>query len=190
MGSGPTIGELSAACAGRLWAVWAVAGPCKHTHQRETTLTDGRSFPLVSALQRPRSGGLLGLPEDLVDLVGSATVSPGRLTSRDGGAVLPASLHKDYRGAPQGKPGIVDTGARGGCPHVADRSGRATADGMAPSTLVARKDRNGRSSAVRQGADERPKTTTNLRACSRSSERVRSRTSLVGRMPGFVRFNV
>jgi hypothetical protein len=36
------VAEQPGACPGRLWAVWAVAGPWNHAHQRETTLTDGR----------------------------------------------------------------------------------------------------------------------------------------------------
>ena len=32
-----------------MWAVWAVSGPSDDARQRETTLTDGQSFPLVSA---------------------------------------------------------------------------------------------------------------------------------------------
>lgn len=38
---------------GRLRAVWAVVGPSQTAQQRETTLTDGRRFPLVSAVSGP-----------------------------------------------------------------------------------------------------------------------------------------
>jgi hypothetical protein len=40
---------LSRSFLGRLWAVWAVAGPCKHPRQRKATLTHEELSPLVSA---------------------------------------------------------------------------------------------------------------------------------------------
>jgi hypothetical protein len=69
---------------GRLWAVRAVCGPWKVAQQREATLTDGERFRCSTPLLAPGSGGLLGLPEDLVNLMDPTVALAGRADLRDG----------------------------------------------------------------------------------------------------------